>query len=167
MALIVEDGTVVAGAESYISVADADTWHDDRGNTAWAALSTAAKEAALRKATDYMLQVYGRRWAGDRVDADQGLDWPRSGVEAHGFDVASDAVPAAVARACAELALRASTADLTPDVTRVTLRETVGPISVEYDPNGSPLPDYQSIDNMLAPYLSGSTSSVFRVVTRA
>ncbi len=35
MALTVEDGTVVAGADSYLSVADANEYHQSRGNTAW------------------------------------------------------------------------------------------------------------------------------------
>lgn len=166
MALIVEDGTIVAGAESYIAVADADTWHTNRGNTDWTALATAAKEQALRKATDYMLQVYGLRWKGDRVSASQVLDWPREGVEVFGFEIDADVVPDAVANACADLALRASAGDLTPDVTRRTVRETVGPITVEYDKNAPALPDYQAIDNMLAPYLDRAGSQIFRQVVR-
>lgn len=54
MALIVEDGTGLADAESYLSVADADTYHADRNNEAWQDYSTAEKEAALRKATQYI-----------------------------------------------------------------------------------------------------------------
>lgn len=165
MALIVEDGSIVAGAESYVSVADADVYHVARGNTAWTGDET-AKEALLRKATDYMLQVYGLRWKGDRVSSDQALDWPRVGVVAYGFDVASDVVPDAVANACAELALRAIAGDLIPDTTRRTLREKVGPIEVEYDPNAPMVPDYQAIDNMLAAYLRGG-SGLFRPVVRA
>lgn len=166
MALIVEDGSIVAGAESYITVADATSWHSDRGNAAWAALTEAQKEQSLRKATDYMLQVYGMRWKGDRVSASQALDWPREGVEVFGFDIDADVVPDAVANACAELALRAASGDLTPDITRRTVREKVGPIEVEYDRNAPALPDYQAVDNMLAPYLEQGGSNVFRSVVR-
>ena len=38
MALIVEDGTGLANAESYVSVADATTYHTNYGNTAWTAI---------------------------------------------------------------------------------------------------------------------------------
>lgn len=165
MALIVEDGSIVAGAESYISVSDADAYHAARGNAAWTG-TDAAKEALLRKATDYMLQVYGLRWKGDRVSATQALDWPREGVEVFGFDIDPDVVPDAVANACAELALRAASGDLTPDVARRTVREKVGPIEVEYDRNAPALPDYQAVDNMLAPYLEQGGSNVFRSVVR-
>ena len=66
MSLIVEDGTGKSNAESYISVADADTYHSNRDNTDWAALTTAEKERLLRIATDYMVAVYRLRWDGYR-----------------------------------------------------------------------------------------------------
>ena len=66
MALITEDGTGRADAESYCSVAAADAHHAARGAAAWAALTTEAKEQALRRATDYMGQIYGPLWAGHR-----------------------------------------------------------------------------------------------------
>ena len=45
MTLIVEDGSIVAGAESYISVADAETFLNNRGLTLTG--SESDKEAAL------------------------------------------------------------------------------------------------------------------------
>ena len=86
MSLIVEDGTGRADAESYASVSVADAYHTARGNTAWAALATTAlKEAALRKATDYLGQTYGLRWKGYRMTTTQALDWPRELVCRPGF----------------------------------------------------------------------------------
>lgn len=43
---------------SYASVAAADTFHQDRGNTAWAALTNTAKEQALVRASDYIAANY-------------------------------------------------------------------------------------------------------------
>ena len=57
MALTPETGAGLADADSYCSQADADAYHDDRGNGAWALLDSDAKDAALRKATDYMVQA--------------------------------------------------------------------------------------------------------------
>src|SRR6266850_1608568 len=114
MALVVEDGTGLAAAESYASVAEADQYHSDRGNAAWAPLATAAKEQALRKATEYMVQVYRQRWASFRTTFVQALDWPRAWVpliDAPGpygrwtAYVPYNVVPAEVKRACSELAL--------------------------------------------------------------
>ena len=131
MTLIAEDGSGKSDSESYISVADASNYHTVRGNTAWAALTTdAIREQCLRKATDFMRQAYRSRWQGYKVNEDQALDWPRYGVEVEGYAVDSDIVPTEVKNACAELALKASAAELNPDLTQGVLSETVGSISV-------------------------------------
>jgi hypothetical protein len=154
MSLIVEDGTIVPGAESYISVADASTYHTARGNTAWAALATdALREAALRRATDYMRQAYRSRWQGYKVNEDQALDWPRYDVEVEGYAVDSDIVPTEIKNACAELALRASAADLNPDLTQGVLSEQVGSIQVTYDKASPQFTRHRAIDAILSPYL--------------
>lgn len=154
MALEVEDGTGKSTAESYISVAEASTYHTARGNTAWAALTTdALREAALRKATDYMRQAYRSRWQGYKVNEDQALDWPRYDVEVEGYAVDSDIVPTEIKNACAELALKASSADLNPDLTQGVLSEQVGSISVTYDKGSPQFVRYRAIDAIIAPYL--------------
>ena len=160
MSLIVEDGTGLPNSESYISVADADTRHANLGNTAWAALATAVKEQALRKATAYMLQAYRQRWVGYRVKVDpmQALDWPRYGVEVDHFPVHFDIVPAEVANACADLALKASTGDLAADLTPSIIRKKVGPIETEYNRGSPQWTRYRAIEMMLAPYLTGGPS---------
>lgn len=170
MALVVEDGTGTysATAESYISVTAADTYHSNRGVAAWALLTTAQKEQALRRATDYMCNQYGQRWKGTRMQSpvNQLLDWPRAyvysapflngAVGEFPFLVPDDIVPLPVKNACAELALRASTDDLAPDIDRKTLEETVGPITVKYDPNASQVLSYRQIDGMLKDYLKSN-----------
>lgn len=162
MALVTETGTGSATAESYISVASADTYHSDRGSTAWAALTTAVKEQSLRKATEYMLQMYRNRWKGVRVFITQALDWPRSDVQidpgngpyaVYSNYVASNIVPVEVARACAEYALRASTAKLLDDLTQGVVSEQIGPISTTYDKFSSQSVRYPAVDAVLAPYL--------------
>ena len=67
MSLIVEDATGLSTAESYLSVANADTYHASyTGSTAWSGASTGTKERALRRATQYLDSVYGGRWLGER-----------------------------------------------------------------------------------------------------
>ena len=154
MSLICEDGSGKSDSESYISVADASTYHTARGNTAWAALATdALREAALRRATDYMRQAYRSRWQGYKVNEDQALDWPRYDVEVEGYAIDSDIVPTEIKNACAELALRASAADLNPDLTQGVAREKVGQIEVEYDKASPQFTRYRAIDALLSPYL--------------
>lgn len=151
-----------AGAVSLASVAFADDYHAARGNDAWAALTPEKKEAALVRATDYISQAYGQRWQGARVTSAQALDWPRLGVVVNGFPVDAEAVPVAVANACAELALRASKGPLAPDVGRLKQSVTVGPISTTYAA-GNGLTRFTAVENLLAAYL-GSSGSTVRLV---
>ncbi|HWH74773.1 MAG TPA: DnaT-like ssDNA-binding protein, partial [Methylibium sp.] len=81
MALEVEDGTAKSDAESYVSVAEASAYHSLRGNTLWATMSEGEMEAALRRATDYLVQTYRDQWAGYRATTTQALDWPREEVQ--------------------------------------------------------------------------------------
>lgn len=164
MSLIVETGTGSATAESYISVVDADAYFLARNNAAWAALSTADKEAALRKATDYMTATYRSRWQGARVYPSQALDWPRADVIIEDVGVLITVVPEMVKRACAELALKAATAELNPDLTQGVLQETVGPISVTYDKASPQRTRYAAIDAMLQPYLSSGGGVSMKLV---
>lgn len=171
MALVVEDGTGRADAESLISEADADAYHSARGNSAWTGAS-AIKEAALRKAADYMEQAYRLRWAGYRTTNVQRLSWPRAmvpvidgpggyaGVPSY---VEDDVVPELVRSANAELALLALSGDLNPALERLTRREVVGPIEVEYEPNSPAWKQYRSVDMMLNIYMQPVTSKLVRV----
>ena len=69
MVLIVEDGTGKADAESYLSVADADTYHTKHGDSAdWDGASTGDKEEALRMGTQYLDATYNTLWIGSRAN---------------------------------------------------------------------------------------------------
>jgi len=104
MALIVEDGTIIEDAESYISVADADAELAKRGgDDEWDQLTVTNKEVQLRLATEYIDNTYS--FIGCRVSADQELSWPRGGTK---YD--TNVIPKSVKRATAVLA--ASSIDL-------------------------------------------------------
>jgi hypothetical protein len=154
MALVVEDGTGLSTAESFVSLADASARHTAHGNSAWTG-TDAVKEAALRRATAHMEQAYRQRWKGARLTRDQALSWPRYDAFVEGFALASDAVPEAVANACADLALKALSGDLNADLTRPVIREKVGPLETEYSAHGPEGTRYRAIDMALAPYLTG------------
>lgn len=160
MALVVENGTGLATAESYVSVASADTRHSNLGNTNWTTLTTEQKEEALRRSTVYLEQAYRERWKGNRHTVDQALSWPRNSVVVDGFVVVdSDVVPADVANACADVAFKAAAGDLNADITRAVIREKVGPLETEYSAHSPQSVRYRSIDMLLAPYLTGGGAS--------
>lgn len=156
MAIVVEDGTGKVNSESYISVTDADTYHTNLGNTNWAG-TTAVKEAALRKATNYLQQQYGQLWAGYKNTSTQALDWPRSYVPLENLVVeeyfSDSSIPDELVNACASLALRTLTEDLFEDETRKVKREKVDVIEVEYEVGSSAQKRYTEIDKMLSRYL--------------
>lgn len=162
MALIVEDGTGLANAEAYISVADADTYFAARGDTVWAALTEAAKEQALRKGADYL---EGYRWKGERYTATQALSWPRAYVVVDGYTLDADELPTALVRANAELAVRASAAVLSTDASAQVVSETVGPISVTYAAGARQQTRYEAVERLLAALMWGGSGQI--PVTRA
>lgn len=162
MALIVEDGQARADAECYCSVAFADAWHLSRGVTLWATMALAEKEAALVRAANYMVQVYRLRWSGHRRTTEQALDWPRWSVprvDAPTFYGGGSAyyddnvVPVEIQQANAELAFKAAQGDLAPDIQRLTKREKVDVVEVEYVDGASAIVKYRAIDSLLSPFL--------------
>lgn len=168
MTLIVEDGTGKSDAESFASVASADAQMTALGITIWTSLVTEEKEQALRRATQYMEQVYRLRWHGYRTTNGQALSWPRSEVpipDAPGkfagyyTFVNEYSVPAEVVRACIELALKAAAGPLYADQARAQNRVKVGEIEAEYSPYSSQTINYVAIDALLLVYLSGGSNS--------
>lgn len=160
MALIPEDGTGLANADSYISVANADTRHANNGMTNWATLQTSEKEAAIRRATTYMEQAFRERWRGRRNHLTQALSWPRWGVMVDGFPVYPTIVPPEVAAACADLALKAAAGDLNADLTQGVIRKKVGPIETELDRFSPQRVRYPAIEMTLTPFLKVGSGQV-------
>lgn len=163
MALIVEDGTLVSGAEAYISVADADTYFTDRGSpTTWTGATTGQKEAALKYAAQYMDLRY--RFNGCLQDTTQALSFPRTSF--YNYDgrllAGSGVIPDAIKNANAELALRHLIQDLffssNPDESRVTSKK-IGDAAETYDVNRSSN-RFTYIDILLGDYLLNSPSVV-------
>jgi len=129
MTVVVETGAVVANANSYVDVADADSYLRTRARaTAWDALDLATKRGRLIQASQYLDATCA--WRGDPVSSSQTMGWPRSGVlDKNGTAVDNDIVPTAVVNATIEVAVAG---EITTEASRVALEETVGPISVKY-----------------------------------
>jgi len=73
--MIVEDGTGLPNADSYVSIEFADTYFSARGVTAWASLTQTKKEQALIRATDFIDSIY--QWHGKKATNEQALRFPR------------------------------------------------------------------------------------------
>lgn len=147
MAFTVEDGTGLASANAFCSVSHADDYLADRGTpSAWSSASTADKEFAIVKATQYLNSLRRFDYRGRKASASQRLQWPRTGVyEAAGADepLPSDEVPAAIKDATAALAaLVVAGSDLQPTLARggAVQERTVGPLTTRYF-EGAPAED--------------------------
>lgn len=106
--LTVETGTGLPTADSYLSVADADTYWSTHGSPAdWISAEDTDKETALRLATQNLEARFLTIWSGRRVYQGQALAWPRYGVrDADGFPIFATTIPARLQYATAEMALR-------------------------------------------------------------
>ena len=96
-------------ATAYITEAEADDHHSDRGNTAWSTFSSGIKQAAIIRATDYIDKRFGKTFRGIRRARDQALEWPRlDAFDNDGFLLSGvDDIPRNLKKATAEYALRA------------------------------------------------------------
>lgn len=135
MTLILEDGTGVPNANSYVSIVEADQYFTDTGrSTEWGSLFLPEREAALVNGTLYVEQLYSQSFQGVRLSRSQGLSWPRSGVILDCEEISEDEIPIELRRAVMEYSLTASSSTLLPDPgpQSVTLtRKKVGPIETE------------------------------------
>lgn len=164
MTFIPEDGTGISTANSFVSVADADSFFGSLGNTAWSALSLSEKQAALLEATSFIQSKYTGTWIGSIFKTDQGLDWPRTGAyDKEGRELSG--VPKKLVEAVCRLALDASQSSLMEAQERGgrVVMEKVGPITTEYAndaPSGTTYPYINVLLNGLTSYSSGSVPLV-------
>lgn len=164
MTLTVENGTGLSTADSYVSLVDAAAYHTKFGNTAWAAVvgGDPGREILLLKATRYIDAVYGPRFVGSRILSTQALAMPRYPVYATDdflIDYAGQLV--ILARATSEMALRAISEDIYPDLANSGIvsseAKAIGPISkaTTYLGGKSPLKQYRLVEDILYPLIGG------------
>lgn len=103
--LVVETGSASATANTYVSLADANAYHDKRLYTkTWEDADDEKKARALVWATRLIDQHCD--WKGEPTTTGQALRWPRSGVATRDMDalIASDTVPQWLKDGTAEMA---------------------------------------------------------------
>lgn len=116
--IIVEDGGLVPGANSFATLDQADAYHSDMGNLSWQEASETIRIQALIRAGRYLNSL---AWKGVCKSQDQDMSWPRTGVaDRDGRAVAEGKVPKSVVMAQCEAAAREveSPGALEPDLER-------------------------------------------------
>lgn len=156
MSLTPETGSGVAGADTYVTLAEARAYAAKRGLSFPASPDgDAAGEAALVNACDYLETL---DWRGTKTEGDGPLAWPRTDVVLDdGTEIAADEIPQKLKDAQCQLAVEAAAGtDLQPSGTgQEVIREKVDVLEVEYAPGsgGTVTPQFNKAMAMLAPYL--------------
>lgn len=159
MTLVIEDATGKPDAESYASVAEADThvtkW---RQSAAWSTASEPEKERALRRGTRF---VDSHRFIGARGFSAQALDWPRVNVGyVDGQEIFRDQLPRRIKEATIEAAIRDIEGDtlLTDHDGGTVKRESrsVGPIQTQTDYAAPKTAGkrFEAIEALLKPFMA-------------
>lgn len=130
--LIIEDGTGLPDAQSYVDATTLSAYAASRGETLPA--TPEEQEALLLRAMDYLETL---RYEGVRANESQALEWPRRGVMLFEWYVDSDKIPTRLQQAQMQLAIDAQTADLMSHVkasaTGAVLEQRVeGAVAVKY-----------------------------------
>ena len=153
-----------ANADSYISLADANTYFSSRlSSGAWTGATDANKEAALKRATALL---DAEDWVGEKSDdlASNSLRWPRSLVyNKDGQSLPSDAVPQAIEYATAELAIELLEEAAATGAAQVTTDLKVGSIELSFEnaeTSGVYQKQYSSfVESLIAPYRNSNANS--------
>jgi hypothetical protein len=135
MSLVIEDGSVVAGAQSYASVQNLKDYASLRRLTL--PEKTEEMEALLIKAVDY-IESFRDKFRGHKKNDDQALQWPREHVYIDNDYFDSGAIPVELIQAQCQLAFDAIGGDLQATGSgQQIIRQKVGPIETEYSDSGS------------------------------
>lgn len=155
MTITVEDGTNVAGANSYVTVAEAKTYATARGVT----LPTpdSAIEPLILQAMDY-LESLRSDYKGIKANQTQPLQWPRTGVTIDGYAIDSNVIPTELKNAEMQLVMDVANG-LDPmaasDGSAFIVKEKVGPIETTYSEGvaTSGMPILRRTEALLTPLL--------------
>ncbi|MFK3794726.1 DnaT-like ssDNA-binding protein [Pseudomonas sp. NPDC088444] len=129
MALVIEDGSIVPGAESYATAAELVTYAANFGRTIPDDILT--QEALLRRAA---LQMESLPWKGQATYSTQSLAWPRGGVCRQRWEIPANVIPPQIKAGQMALATEIYADDLVDPATKqgAIVSETVGPISTTF-----------------------------------
>lgn len=163
MTLIIEDGTKIANANSYATLAEIRAFAALRGVTLSAVDATLEVQAI--KAMDY-LESLRDSYKGTKKYSDQALQWPRLDVWVDGYQLASTTIPVLLKNAQCQLCIEINNGvDLMPTSTGGSIkREKVDVIEIEYQPSASSIQKMRAFEGFLSPLLqSGFAFRTLRV----
>ena len=130
MALVIENGSGVPGAESFATADELVTYAVNFGKVIPA--EPIQLEALLRRAA---LQMNALPWKGGAARRDQPLSWPRAGVKRNGWELPHNQIPPQIKAGQMALAAEIHADDLTPPELKkgaVTMDRVDGAVTRQY-----------------------------------
>ena len=170
MALIIEDGSIVANANSLATVAEARAYLEAGGVYTTGDTDTVVEQWLIR-GLRALCSRYEPSLSGYRVDSTQLWCVPRISMYAHGFLIASDTVPDDFKHAQILFGYKSKDTDLSPDleqgkfVTKTKDKVSVLETEIEYSEpdnvSGERLPIFTEVEEILKPYFKQGSSVRF------
>ena len=158
--LVIEDGSVVVSANSYVTAAQLEAYAEARGIT-----FTADPEVLAIKAMDF---IESQRFVGVKTLQSQPLQWPRTGAYIDGFEVSTTTIPEELKNAQMATAVAIDTGyDPLAPLERGVVRQKVGSIEIEYDQGGMTASYSRAISAALKKLTLGSGGASNFTVSRA
>jgi hypothetical protein len=169
MSLIIEDGTEVANANSYVTLAEARAYALARGTTLSA--TDSAVEILVIKSMDY-LESLDAQFKGFRKTSTQALCWPRDGVYRSDIGTEYPAIPNELKNGLCQLVLDSNSFDISPntlltDKGQVIEQRVEGAIDVKYA-QGETItrPTLRKFDNLIYPLLKNQSFGASALAVR-
>jgi hypothetical protein len=158
---------LIVGTDSYVTLAEANTYWSARNNSTWSAASDANKEKAIREATQYLDGAYS--FIGFMTSFTQPLAFPRNGVVIEkgnfaGRSVESSAIPDQVKMATFELALEALGERLEPTNNDSISKVKVDVIEVDYADFAPSKKTFSFVTKILDGLILSSSNGAFAAV---
>ncbi len=155
MTVVIEDGTVVTGANSYDSVANIEAFALARGVTL---INT---EQLIHKAMDWLETQNFQGW---KYSASQPLQFPRVGVVIDNYVLPTAQIPTQLKTTEALLVMEIFAGnDPSAPIPQQTKGVKVGPISIDFADGSTPFTITPAVNNSLSKLLGGGDGFEFKV----
>ena len=164
MALIIENGTGVDNANSYISVAEARSFASLRSLILPS--SDSAVEVLIVKAFDYLESL---DYKGNHANPPQSAEFPRRDLYLQGVLFAQNEIPNKLKQAQSQLTYEAVNTDLQPTGNgKEVIKEKVDVVEVQYSEKGINVarPTFTTVNSFLKDLLKSGLSSGHLITTR-
>jgi hypothetical protein len=166
VALIVENGTEVAGANTYVTDAEFVAYAAARGKTI--ASTAVNREIQLIKSMDY-IEGHRSKFKGTKNTQTQPLQWPRFDVVIDTYYLDSDQIPKELKEAQMEAAIFINSSEILKNGTTQNIsREKLNTLEIAYFSGGSyEVSRTDSVDVKLDILLNRGSSGLNGIVVRA